>query len=214
MFRPQVIPACCLSGASGLCRVTVHCIRERKTGPGFPLFVIRCAVHGVAHTLYPPGYVPYARVAIAPVGPSGQVIPTEDGTPSLAGTLHEAAEDVVHGKRWPESGDEACWTRRTQGRRLHRIAVLLGLLTDPDDPRTQERIAYALGVPLLVIREAATTYSNSRAWRTQAAALLGVLAVALTSSRPAGLLHAGHEAGLWGPPRRWDPGGGRLVAPF
>ena len=113
--------------------------------------------------------------------------------------------------RWPESGAEAAWTRRTQGRRLRRVAVLLGLLTDA---RTQERIAHALGAPLLVIREAATTYSSSRAWRTQATALLGLLTVALASSRPAGLLRAGYEAGLWGPPRRWDPGGGRLVTPF
>ena len=99
VFRPLVIPACCLSGAPGQCSVRVRYIRERKTGPGFPLFMIWCAVHGVAHTLYPPGYVPYSRVAIAPVGPSGQVIPTEDGTPSFAATLYEAAEDVVHGKR-------------------------------------------------------------------------------------------------------------------
>jgi hypothetical protein len=150
-------------------------------------------------------------VAIVQVDSSGQLIASEDGTPSLAGTLHEAAEDAARGVRWPESGGGAAWTRRTQGRRLRRVATLLGLLTDP---RTQERIAYALGVPLLVIREAATTFSNSRAWRTQAAALLNVLAVALASSRPAGLLRAGHEVALWGPPRRWDPGGGRLEAPF
>ena len=211
MLLPRIVPGSCLDGGAISCRVRVHGIRERKTGPEFPLVVIRCTTHGRSHTLYPPGHVPYGRVAIVQVDPSGQLIPSEDGTPSLAGTLHESAEDAAHGVRWPESGAEAAWTRRTQGRRLRRVAVLLGLLTDA---RTQERIAHALGAPLLVIREAATTYSSSRAWRTQATALLGVLTVALASSRPAGLLRAGYEAGLWGPPRRWDPGGGRLVTPF
>ena len=191
--------------------MTVHGRRERKTGPRFALTVMRCATHGQSWTLYPPGHVPYGRVAVASLGPSGGSVTTAQGAPSLAGTLHEAAEDAARGVRWPESSGECPATRRTQGRRLRRVAALLGLLADA---RTQERVAHALSCPLLVLRDASAAYAVSRRWRVQAAAVMRVLAAARAAGRRGGLLRAGHEARLWGRPCRWDPGGARYVAPF
>jgi hypothetical protein len=210
VLSPKVLPTRCPCDEVG-CHVTAHSLRQRKTGPAFPLTVIRCVTHGRAYTLYPPGQVPYGRVAIAPVDPSGRLVTSEEGEPSLSGTLYESVEDAAHDDRWPESGGEAHGTRRTQGRRLHRVAVLLGLLADP---RQQERMAHALDVPQLSLREAATAYDAARSWRLRGEALLGVLSAVLASRRHGGLLEAGHEAGLWGLPRRWDPGGARFVARF
>lgn len=213
---PKAIPTCCPCDEAG-CRVTVHYLRERKTGPAFPLAVIRCVTHGRSHTLYPPGQVPYGRVAIAPVDPAGRPVTSEEGAPALSGTLFEAAEDATAdtdaeaGARWPESGSGAPGTRRTQGRRLHRAAVLLGLLAEP---RRQERIAHALDVPQLTLREAATTYGAARSWRQRGEVLLGVLSAVLASQRHGVLLEAGHEAELWGLPRRWDVAGARFVPSF
>jgi len=166
-MRPRATPRWCPDESSQY-QMAVHGRRERKTGPGFGLTVMRCATHGRAWTLYPPGHVPYGRVAVAAVAPSGGSVTRVDGTPSLAGTLHEAAEDAARGVRWPESSGECPATRRTQGRRLRRVAALLGLLADT---RTQERIAHALSSPLLVLRDASVAYAASRRWRVMAAEL-------------------------------------------
>ena len=63
--RPSVGPC---SGRDGQpCRLSLHHERPRKTGPCFALSVLRCRAHGIAFTVYPPGHVPYGRVALAPV---------------------------------------------------------------------------------------------------------------------------------------------------
>src|SRR4051812_12975097 len=58
------------AGAAPCCLWVDH-RRDRKTGPLFGLTVARCGPHRRAFTLYPPGHVPYGRVAIAPVSSDG-----------------------------------------------------------------------------------------------------------------------------------------------
>lgn len=203
--------ACPWSERAGSCRVVRDHERRRKTGPRFPLTVARCAEHGVAFTLYPPGHVPYARVAIAPLDAAGRPIRSaeNEGRP-LNETLWEAIADLAQGVRWPESGG-AVGCRRTQGRRLHLGATLLGLdVTD----RGRERFAMALAVPLLHLNEIATRYAEARGWRAMAEALMEALARSLKGSRGAALIRAGPEANLWGAPRRWEPGSQRFCTPF
>ncbi len=53
------------------CRLVVHSYRGRKTGPGFALLVMYCHDHEKHFTVYPPGHVPYGRVAVAPVDVGG-----------------------------------------------------------------------------------------------------------------------------------------------
>ena len=45
-------------GPGDACRLYVHHLRARSTGPCYPLTVVRCGTHGRAFTLYPPGHVP------------------------------------------------------------------------------------------------------------------------------------------------------------
>src|ERR1700681_2138751 len=56
------------------CCLWVDHHRDRKTGPLFALTVVHCGRHGRAFTLYPPGHVPYGRLAIAPVSSDGALV--------------------------------------------------------------------------------------------------------------------------------------------
>lgn len=208
------LPGRCPLGVDGSpCRVGVHDRRARKTGPRIALVVARCRTHGRAFTVYPPGHVPYGRVAVVPVDLAGREVRTESGERGLSGTLFEAALDAAAGDRWPRSGAVERGTRRTQGRRIERASSLLGLaLATP--ARTRERLAAALAVPLLRLRESPREcWMAGASWTDRGRQLERVL---LEVREPARLLVAGQVAGLWGRPSRWDPGGGRgvLRSPF
>ena len=207
------LPGRCPLGADGSrCRVKVHDHRARKTGPRIVLVVARCRTHARSFTVYPPGHVPYGRVAVVPLDLAGREIRTEWGGPSFGDTLLEAAADAAAGRRWPRSGAAEPGTRRTQGRRLERASSLLGLdLATPE--RTRERLAATLSVPLLTLREAARqSWHAGGSWTERGLQLERVL---LEVREPVRLLLAGEVAGLWGRPSRWDPGGhGTLRPPF
>jgi len=53
------------------CEIKRNGFRSRKTGPGYPLQIMKCKSHGSFFTVYPPGFVPYGRQRIAPVAAGG-----------------------------------------------------------------------------------------------------------------------------------------------
>ncbi len=69
------------------CDLWKHHVRERKTGPCFGLWVMRCRTHAIHFTAYPHGHVPYGRQRVAPVSPAGSVTEKEGGRRSWKGTL-------------------------------------------------------------------------------------------------------------------------------
>lgn len=79
-LRPvEGIERCPLATVGEACDLAKHHLRDRKTGPGFALRVLYCATHGRHFTVYPPGYVPYGRQAMAPVDERGLVAaPTQE----------------------------------------------------------------------------------------------------------------------------------------
>ena len=83
------IPQCPWAEAEIGCRIDKHGFRERKTGPEFPIEVLRCGSHKRYFTVYPLGHVPYGRVSMAPVGPGGQAFEVVEGEPAASwrGTL-------------------------------------------------------------------------------------------------------------------------------
>jgi hypothetical protein len=108
------MPSSCLRREAGdpPCCLWEDHRRERKTGPLFALTVARCGPHDRSFTLYPPGHVPYGRIAIAPVSVDGALVkeaPSEERTageapvaqPSLSGTVFGAAIDAAAGRAWP-----------------------------------------------------------------------------------------------------------------
>jgi hypothetical protein len=187
------------------CELAVHHHRDRKTGPEHPLAVVQCRTHGVAFTLYSPGYAPYRRQPVLRLAPDGATIRAESVPlkPDFEGTVFEAALDGREGRRWArDSGDELperWWS--TQGRHLRLASRLVGVALDLGE-RVRESIAAVLSVGTLVLRES----SLARGYRALAAAVCDVL-LRLRGGAPlraAQLLVCGHLIGQWGEPLHWD----------
>jgi hypothetical protein len=215
------IPTQCIAatdGDGGVCSIGVHHRRSRKTGPSHPVAVARCRTHRVSFTLYPPGYVPYGREAVAPVDAEGQLVhDVEDGKvggvePELAwdATIFRAARDAEQRLAWPrESSMGATGSWRSQGRWIAMAAALLGLTTDAIE---RWPLIGLVGVPALVLREASEAYASAKGYVARGRAVTLVLsALALTGCRLLDkLLQAGSRANRWGPPLRWDSRAKRL----
>ena len=181
------------------CEVARHDRRPRKSGPEHALVVCRCRAHGVSFTVYPPGYVPYGRVAVVAEDSEGRTIQGE----ALGTTVFGAALDLG------AQSESRRMQRRTVQRRLSVCAAMLGLWTALPEP-VRDQIADALWLPRLAARASARAYSVTRRLRDRRALLLELLARVPLARRRTGLLIAGRLAGLWGRPSRWDPGGQTL----
>lgn len=189
----------------GACKVAIHHWRPRKTGPRFPVAVVRCGTHGGgAFTLYPPSYAPYRRQPVMQVAPDGsRVHDDRDGLrQDFGGTVFEAALDAEGGQPWPrETSEESQGSWGTQGRRLGIAAQVLGLLHAVAD-RVRESIAAVLSVDVLLLRDG----SRAKGYRGVGTAVCSVLERLRGGTRRAlHLLFGGHLAGRWGEPMQWDP---------
>ncbi len=144
-MAPAWVPDRCLeslAGKAGRCRIHKTGWRERKTGPCHRLRKARCRTHGVAFTLYPVGHLPYGREAVLGQSAEGG----EDPRASLVG----AAVAACRGDEWPEEliEEEAGPVRRTQARRIARVAFMTGL----DEPRVDSRILDELGLEAIEVQ--------------------------------------------------------------
>lgn len=207
------IPDCCPGRSEGEadCQVTVHGWRGRKTGPGFPLCVVKCEPHKLAFTLYPLGHVPYGRAAIAAISSDGQaVVDAECGSGEVAVawevTVFGAACDAAHGRAWPRSGRGEQESFRTQCRRVKLAATLLGVLCASD--AVQLVMAVVLGVAALTLRDASSAF-RAPSWRRYTHRALALLVPLAELERAGGLLErvlaAGAQIGQWGSAYRWEP---------
>lgn len=190
------------------CRLGVHHRRPRCTGPRFALTVARCRTHQCAFTLYPPGHVPYGRVAVIARAPDGSASRAALASPLQAyrGTVFEAALDAAAGIAWhrEHAGATACWWP-TQHRRLALTTHILALA--PECPvRHREQVAELLGIDMLHVHEAARRLRQAPGYRARGRAVCHVL-----DALPAGrfvaerVLECGTLARLWGAPHRWLP---------
>jgi hypothetical protein len=200
------MPDRCPAWASGSepCRLAIHHWRVRKTGPRFPLAVVRCAVHGFgAFTLYPPSYAPYRRQAVLQVAPDGSAVHDAAGRlrGDFGGTLFEAAVDARDGRPWSrETGGELERSWGSQGRHLDLGSRLTGVARDLAD-RVREAISAVLSASTLLLREA----SRVRGYRAIGAAVCRILRGLRGGPRRAvQLLICGHWIGQWGEPLHWD----------
>jgi hypothetical protein len=182
------------------CNIRRHGERERKTGPGHPLLVIRCTVHEQSFTIYPPGFTPFARRCLI----------SEHGR--CEATAFKAALDAAEGERWSDFGGLRGWWS-TQWRHIARLGELFGLSTTT---RVSELVAKALGVDLHLHIEARAAFSSG-GFRYRGRAVVGVL----EAVRAAGgdvlrrHLRAGHSSGCFGRSFRADPRRGLVpVVPF
>jgi len=205
-----------------VCRLASDHDRERKTGPGFSIRVMRCRVHRHGFTLYPPGQVPYGRKRLAAMAFDGTLEQCEEadsdegGRESRArverfrGTYFEAAVEAAQGKAWPGTGCEGSLQERfpTQMRQLKRAVRLLGAAPELES-RERERIAMLLGVPGQTLEDAARGLTDRAGYRKLGRAAVAVLAaLPEDSSLFERLAESGFPVGFW-PQPRICPGPGR-----
>lgn len=195
------------------CRVVKNGWGPRDTGPNHPLRRVKCH-HGPGYRLYPPGYGPYKREAVAPVDASGEIVLVgDDGESGGSGmlawcrTFFAAAQDAALGKGWSrESPADNPRRRRTQRRYMELCATLMGLCPETDDAVSQ-RIASILGIAWLSLSDRRAAYQTAATYMERGAVIKGVLEmIPLDRSLSQRLLTSGFMAGLWGRPKRWDPG--------
>jgi hypothetical protein len=183
------------------CRLVRDHERPRKTGPCFGVLVLRCQVHKLGFTLYPPGHVPYGRQALITLAPDGGRIHGRPsaGRASFVGTLLSAVVAAAAGEAWgrSEQGGEAPWWG-TQVRAIERAQQLVGVApTLHADTRT--RLAEALDVDGLLLRPLARSDvpEGYRSRGERVCRVLDVLSGGLLGARR--LHEAGAISALWGP---------------
>jgi len=204
------VPGRCPQGEDGSpCQVRAHARRERKSGPEHALAVCRCHTHGVSFTVYPPGHVPYGRIAMVAADSEGRPVRGEALSMTVLSAVLDASDPVrVHGE---EAVHKSGVHLRTRGRRIGLCAALVGISGEVSEA-VRGRIAQALSVPALRLRDAARAYSASHSMRERAGVVVSVLEALDLASRRIGLLVSGYLAGLWGRPNHWDPIGKMLRA--
>jgi fructose-1,6-bisphosphatase/sedoheptulose 1,7-bisphosphatase-like protein len=75
------------------------------------------------------------------------------------------------------------------------------------DDEVSQQIASLLGIAWLSLSDRRTVYQSAVTYMEQGAVIKGVLEmIPLDRSLSHRLLTAGFIAGLWGRPKRWDPG--------
>lgn len=192
----------------GTCHLTVNHYRHRSTGPGHRVLVMQCREHGCAFTLYPCGYVPYARVAVAPVDEEGHLL---TGAKPWAGTVFGAALEAADGVEWHrDSPADDPRRRRTQGRHVEQAERLLGLRGLHTDDELAA-LASALGITALLLRDLGEAGPELRSRGAAVAAALA--AIPLGPGVLDAILRAGTRANLWGVAVRWQPPRRRYLFP-
>jgi hypothetical protein len=223
VLEPACLDECPLGAQDGQhCRISRHDWRKRKTGPKHPLRVLRCRTHRRFFTVYPPGYVPYARKPLVRVAPDGGALrgPAKGEPERFEGTLFDAARDAARGIAWRrEGGTDHEWSaekRRmvrvsscaqgpvwsTQGRHIGRARQLLGL--GPASQKDAQFVrAELLGLEVTTLHEVQAEIGTG--YRSRGQAVCRVLSATGPQGQDDRLAEAGFEAGLWGAPFRWDP---------
>ncbi len=192
------------------CRIGLHHVRRRKTGPSWGwVAVATCLTHGLSFTIYPPGHVPYGRVPFVDLAPDG----TEKRSTREPETIFAAAAEAAAGKRWPaDTATAPGGVRSTQRRRVTRAAGILGLVGDEPGHALAAGVAHVPGGLLAeAVRRLAGGCDLTRMGQ-EVTRVLRDLAGRSGRALMDRLAVLGHLAGLWGRPFRWALRAGRLLA--
>lgn len=197
----------CKSWDNCPCHINQDHFRERKTGPEFPILVVRCTKHRVAFTIYPFGYPPYGRSSIAPVAPEGSVTIGENGSKRFCGTYFDAAIDAAEPSAWwhqYENEHLSALSFITQTRHLMRICAWLGI--DPGGAQQQSEAAMRLlDVPGQLLHDSTRTIRENTGYQSRGVAICKILdVITLRSSFFERLAALGANIGIWPPCAIWD----------
>jgi hypothetical protein len=205
-LRPvEGIDRCPWSREGTACAISKHSWRSRKTGPGFPVRILRCETHSRFFTVYPLGFTPYARQRLTQ--PWSAAARRAELFSRWDLTVFEAAVCAAEGKislRDVVHGDPVETRYPTQRRRVERAGRLLGLSAETDE-RVAEVVAQSLWTSGLDHQAARSAFSGARTLYERGAAVVSMLRMLPTAGAlEARLLGAGFLVGLWGRPALWD----------
>jgi hypothetical protein len=189
------------------CNLGIDHYRDRKTGPCFPILVIRCSTHKKGFTIYPQGYVPYGRQQLAPVAPDGHLIIEKSGAQLFRGTYFDAALDASVGHFWPCESTTGSLSARycTQKRHLSRALLLLGIQPGLHW-RLREETAQILAVSGQLLHDSVTRIQAHPSYQNQGQAICHVLnALEPSTSLFERLAEVGAGVCLWPALELWDP---------
>ena len=161
-LHPKLPVPCPRSRSEGAtCSVVVVGFRKRTHGPGFSLAVAFCLFHLDFFTIYPPGWVPYARAPLVRLASDGSSVVFEPEGKPWRLTIFRALADAALGVRWPEELDLGVspglaslhGVARTQKIHIRDSLRILGI-SQRTRCRQRERVAADLGVDLSLVEEA------------------------------------------------------------
>ena len=189
------------------CKLGIDHYRDRKTGPCFPILVIRCSTHKKGFTIYPPGYVPHGRQPLAPVAPDGHLITEKSGAQLFRGTYFDAALDAAVGHFWPCESTTGSLSARycTQKRHLSRTLLLFGIQPGLHE-RLREETSQILVLPGQLLHDSAALLQAHPNYQNQGKAICHVLnALEPSTSLFERLADVGAGVCLWPALQLWDP---------
>jgi len=214
---PDTCPGGLQDGLS--CQISLNHNRKRVTGPDF-VHVLQCKTHRKAFTIYPPGYVPFGRSAIAStITPDGKlvILDGDDALESFRETIFDAAIDAANDKIWSKDcrSDPSEKRFNTQLRQIIRSIVMLGL--SPEQTAQHGSVTEILNVSGQLLHEnAAIVLDQNSTIKDAGQAVCNILEV-LSVQAQAGfnvfmqLAICGHLAGLWPPLHWWCAKTGKLL---
>ena len=175
-----------------------------------------CKAHGTFFTIYPSGFAPYQRLAVADTEYGSSELSknseaNQDSLGAFKDSLFGAAIDAADGKPWLRvwvDGHRKWW--ETQRRHIVKTMALVGLELILMQPACSE-VAEILDIALLLILEKRNQIKTRPGYRSCGDAVVWVLRAMLRvrgSPVVERLLLAGHKAGLWGAPLWWDAASG------
>jgi hypothetical protein len=219
-FLPQLPDTCPVEARDGQpCRLFQDHFRKRKSGPAFALCVMRCRIHAIGFTLYPPGYTPWGRRPWVYEGGVTQAEDdVEDNAQRFRNTYFDAALDAAAGVLWPREktidSDFAIPSELTQRCHLSRAIRLLGI---DREPSLREIFAQLYDIPGQTLHDAAQIMGQAPNRAELGRAVCTVLeAIPFALGRVfEHLAICGAAVGLWPPLHVWRPALRRLLpGPF
>ena len=169
-IEAKIPERCPRAESDGTCGITKFSTRKRTYGMGYPLWICICSNHNYHFTVYPPGWIPFARNPIVHLTPDGKPIEivhsdtdSEDASP-WSFTMFKAIIAAAAGRLWPEEKQLGVadsllpvnyqGVARTQKRCIKVFMKTFGLLKNSHH-KLRERVCDLLGIEM-------TTLQNSR----------------------------------------------------
>jgi hypothetical protein len=199
------IPLCCTDESQvNNCSIKFKQWRSRVFGPDHLLAQFKCLIHSASFTIYPIGWLPFGRLAIADVSPSGECLSND-----LDLTVFQAVSDAANGIKWPDQarqsqtvlGAPLLGVFKTQKRHIEGVCRLFATTNNSTtDDRAASVAALSLDLSLLE-GVAAKIRDGPQRWQDKAKEVMVILQNLFPlSPHVRSLITLGKIREFWGPP--------------